>query len=84
LTLPREADYHRKQFEVLNNFEETLSEKNPKYIILSVLEKSPVWAYDLPVNDSIRFKSAVGFDTNGEEVEGKDQIPVIIIYEVKY
>src|SRR3989338_1345845 len=67
-----------------DNFEETLSEKNPKYIILSVLEKSPVWAYDLPVNDSIRFKSAVGFDTNGEEVEGKDQIPVIIIYEVKY
>ncbi len=66
------------------DFDELLDEKRPRYAILSSSEKSPTWAYEIPIKEPERFVFILGYDDLGELLLDKEQKALLRVYEIEY
>lgn len=60
------------------DFEKILQEKKPKYLILSVFEKSPEWAYAWPQQNKDKAAPVWG------KVMSENNQPLVVIYQLLY
>lgn len=66
--------------EILDNqtvFENTIREIHPKYLVLSVYEKSPDWLYNYPSQHQDKLMPVYVLPINSQQ-------PTVIVYEFKY
>ena len=66
------------------DFNELINERKPRYVLLSKSERSPEWAYEVPLNNPEVFVFIFGYDNSGNILYDKDQLALLRAYEVKY